>query len=67
MEEVFSKKLLYALTKPTVELPDMDFGDSAMMKAVRFYLKGEKEDAADVLYTLPKKIARFGLCLRLCT
>ncbi|KAF9118520.1 hypothetical protein BGX30_004523, partial [Mortierella sp. GBA39] len=36
MEEMFSKKLLYALTKPTVELPDMDFDDSAMMKAVRY-------------------------------
>lgn len=35
MEEVFSKKLLHALTKSTVELPDMDFDDNAMMKAVR--------------------------------
>lgn len=35
MEKVFSKKLLYKLTKPTAELPDMDFDDSAMMKAVR--------------------------------
>ncbi|KAF9307625.1 hypothetical protein BG003_000454 [Podila horticola] len=63
MEKVFSKKLLYKLTKPTAELPDMDFDDSAMMKAVRLYLKGEKENATDILYTLPKKDRKIRLML----
>ncbi|KAG9071273.1 hypothetical protein KI688_008819 [Linnemannia hyalina] len=35
MEEAFSKKLLRALAKSTAELPEVDFDDSAMMKAVR--------------------------------
>ncbi|KAF8931363.1 hypothetical protein BGZ58_007670 [Dissophora ornata] len=35
MKEAFSKKLLCALVKSDVELPDVDFDDSAMMKAVR--------------------------------
>ncbi|KAG0374472.1 hypothetical protein BGX24_010356, partial [Mortierella sp. AD032] len=63
MEEVFSKKLLYALAKPTVGLPDMDFDDSAMMKAVRLYIRGEKENASDVLYTLQKKDRKIRLML----
>ncbi|KAK3841869.1 MAG: hypothetical protein J3R72DRAFT_149783 [Linnemannia gamsii] len=63
MEEVFPKKLLYALAKPTVGLPDMDFDDSAMMKAVRLYIRGEKENASDVLYTFQKKDRKIRLML----
>ncbi|KAG9067629.1 hypothetical protein KI688_012414 [Linnemannia hyalina] len=40
MEEAFSKKLLRALAKSTAELPEVDFDDSAMMKAVRNSTRG---------------------------
>ncbi|KAF9915938.1 hypothetical protein FBU30_001616 [Linnemannia zychae] len=63
MEEAFSKKLLCALAKSTVELPEVDFDDGAMMKAVRLYIKGDKDNAADVLYSLPKKDRKIRLML----
>ncbi|KAG0221949.1 hypothetical protein BGW41_006288 [Actinomortierella wolfii] len=63
MQEFFSKKLLLVLAKSTAELPEMDFDDSAMMKAVRLYIKGDKDNAADVLYSLPKKDRKIRLML----
>ncbi|KAF8923168.1 hypothetical protein BGZ58_003285, partial [Dissophora ornata] len=63
MEKAFSKKLLCALAKSAVELPDVDFDDSAMMKAVRLYIKEDKDNAADVLYSLPKKDRKIRLML----
>ncbi|KAF9120484.1 hypothetical protein BGX30_003140, partial [Mortierella sp. GBA39] len=63
MEVAFSKKLLCALAKSTAELPEVDFDDSTMMKAVRLYIKGDKDNAANVLYSLPKKDRKIRLML----
>ncbi|KAF9180070.1 hypothetical protein BGZ51_006457 [Haplosporangium sp. Z 767] len=67
MGKAFSKKLLCALAKSTVELPKVAFDDSAMMKAVQLYIKGDKDNAADVLYSLPKKDPGVPAAKDLCT
>ncbi|GJJ79271.1 hypothetical protein EMPS_11632 [Entomortierella parvispora] len=63
MKTVFSEKLLHVIAKPTVDLPDTGLDDGAMMTAVKLYIKGQKEDAADILYALNKKDRKIRLML----
>ncbi|KAG0344751.1 hypothetical protein BG004_004192 [Podila humilis] len=63
MKSTFSEKLLHVIVKPTVDLPDTGLDDGAMMTTVKLYIKGQKEDAADILYSLNKKDRKIRLML----